>query len=306
MSNALSLQWRAQAACRDADPDLFFPIGSSDPAVTQTEEAKSICRACPVQAACLEWALKSGQDHGIWGGLDEHERAATRRHPEAPVAEQPTQTEQPVAAAPPPDDGVAARRQDVFARRTLDAGDGHREWKGAEPVTVGATRYTARKLSWLIEHGVAPEGKLLVTCGHIGCITATHLQDSGRPATGCGTRNGYLAHLSAGEPACPNCLQANAEQRRRNAAAAKATPCGTTAAYYQHLMAGEPIDPACQAASDRYEQQLTPPPSPPDCGTRGGYQKHLRAEETPCTPCRQANADADRRLRNTGTTLAAA
>lgn len=38
------------------------------------------------------------------------------------------------------------------------------------------------------------------------------------------------------------------------------------------------------------------------CGTRNGYQRHLAAGEEPCTPCRKANTDADRRLRNTGTT----
>ncbi len=305
MSNALSPQWRAHAACRNADPDLFFPIGTSGPALAQAEEAKAVCRTCPVQATCLQWALESGQDHGIWGGLHEHERTGSRRRPATPAVERP-KVEQPVTEAPPAGDDITARRQEVFARRTLDAGNNHREWQGAEPVTVGATRHTARKLSWLIEHGVAPEGKLLVTCGHTGCVTAAHLQDSGRPATGCGTRNGYLAHLAAGDPACPDCLHANAEQRRRNAAATKVTPCGTTAAYYQHLMAGEEIDPACQAASDQYEQQLTPPPPPPKCGTRGGYERHRRAGETACTPCRQANTDADRRLRNTGTTLAAA
>lgn len=123
MSNALSLQWRAQAACRDADPDLFFPIGSSGPAVTQTEEAKSICRACPVQAACLEWALKSGQDHGIWGGLDEHERAATRRHPEAPVVER------PAAAAPRP---------------TTESQPGGRTSSLAAPSTPGAATANGR------------------------------------------------------------------------------------------------------------------------------------------------------------------
>ncbi|MFD8407204.1 WhiB family transcriptional regulator [Streptomyces anulatus] len=81
--------------------------------------------------------------------------------------------------------------------------------------------------------------------------------------------------------------------------------CGTTKAYYRHLQAGEPIDPACQAASDAYKQQLTPPAPPAACGTRSGYQKHRRLGETACDPCRQANSDADRRLRNTGTTAAA-
>lgn len=42
------------------------------------------------------------------------------------------------------------------------------------------------------------------------------------------------------------------------------------------------------------------------CGTRPGYQRHLRQGTEPCAPCRRANADADNRLRWTGTTKAAA
>ncbi|MCI4043390.1 MULTISPECIES: WhiB family transcriptional regulator [unclassified Streptomyces] len=71
--------WRLHAACREEDPDLFFPIGSTGPAVVQEAEAKTVCRTCPVQAACLEWALENGQDSGIWGGLSENERRALKR-----------------------------------------------------------------------------------------------------------------------------------------------------------------------------------------------------------------------------------
>lgn len=45
---------------------------------------------------------------------------------------------------------------------------------------------------------------------------------------------------------------------------------------------------------------------PAKCGTRSGYQKHLREKTEICQPCRQANTDADNRLRRTGTTKAAA
>jgi hypothetical protein len=47
-------------------------------------------------------------------------------------------------------------------------------------------------------------------------------------------------------------------------------------------------------------------PEPAKCGTRAGYQKHLREKTAICGPCRQANTDADNRLRRTGTTKAAA
>ncbi|MFE7324115.1 WhiB family transcriptional regulator [Streptomyces sp. NPDC057565] len=71
--------WRMHAACRDEDPDLFFPIGSTGPALVQTEEAKEVCRGCPVREQCLEWAMENGQDSGVWGGLGEAERRALKR-----------------------------------------------------------------------------------------------------------------------------------------------------------------------------------------------------------------------------------
>ena len=47
------VHWRDAAACRQTDPDLFFPIGDSGPALRQIDEAKRICHACPVRARCL-------------------------------------------------------------------------------------------------------------------------------------------------------------------------------------------------------------------------------------------------------------
>jgi WhiB family redox-sensing transcriptional regulator len=66
--------WRADAACRDADPELFFPDVDLRSARNQVKTAKLICRGCPVSATCLSWALASGQEAGIWGGLTEDER----------------------------------------------------------------------------------------------------------------------------------------------------------------------------------------------------------------------------------------
>ncbi|MFJ3189127.1 WhiB family transcriptional regulator [Streptomyces halstedii] len=71
--------WRTHAACRDEDPDLFFPIGTTGPALVQTEEAKAVCRGCPVRQQCLDWALENNQDAGVWGGLGETERRTLKR-----------------------------------------------------------------------------------------------------------------------------------------------------------------------------------------------------------------------------------
>ena len=73
------MDWRHHALCRDEDPELFFPIGTTGPAAVQVEEAKVVCGRCSVTEACLEWALESGQDSGVWGGTSEDERRALTR-----------------------------------------------------------------------------------------------------------------------------------------------------------------------------------------------------------------------------------
>lgn len=73
------MDWRHRSACLDEDPELFFPIGNTGPAILQIEEAKLVCRRCDVREQCLQWALESGQDHGVWGGLSEDERRALKR-----------------------------------------------------------------------------------------------------------------------------------------------------------------------------------------------------------------------------------
>jgi WhiB family redox-sensing transcriptional regulator len=67
-------EWRSLAACRDVDTAVFFPETESEVAT-----AKAICAACPVREACLDFALITRQDDGVWGGLDENERRRVRR-----------------------------------------------------------------------------------------------------------------------------------------------------------------------------------------------------------------------------------
>lgn len=71
--------WRQLAACKEEDPELFFPIGTSGPALLQIEQAKAVCFRCPAATDCLAWALDTGQDSGVWGGLSEDERRALKR-----------------------------------------------------------------------------------------------------------------------------------------------------------------------------------------------------------------------------------
>jgi WhiB family redox-sensing transcriptional regulator len=88
--------WRDQAACRDlvtADYDPFF-AGTKE----STEAAIAICAGCPVRHDCLTFAVRTGQQYGVWGGQPEqiirrliatdragrpHRRQAPAGHPQA-------------------------------------------------------------------------------------------------------------------------------------------------------------------------------------------------------------------------------
>lgn len=71
--------WRLDASCRDSNPDLFFPIGTTGPAVDQIEAAKRVCRTCESQEPCLDFALATNQESGVWGGTSEEERRKLRK-----------------------------------------------------------------------------------------------------------------------------------------------------------------------------------------------------------------------------------
>ncbi|HVF06071.1 MAG TPA: WhiB family transcriptional regulator [Frankiaceae bacterium] len=77
------MDWRHRALCRDEDPELFFPIGTTGPAAQQVEDAKAVCQRCDVVSDCLQWALETGQDAGVWGGTSEEERRAIKRRANA-------------------------------------------------------------------------------------------------------------------------------------------------------------------------------------------------------------------------------
>ena len=78
--------WRARGACRDLEPDLFFP----DPSESAVD-ALTACSACVVRPQCLTWALQTRQQYGIWGGTTEDDRRhllATPHEPRPAAASQ--------------------------------------------------------------------------------------------------------------------------------------------------------------------------------------------------------------------------
>lgn len=66
--------WRQDAACRELDTNIFFPVTDEE-----AGPAREVCASCPVREECLEFALATHQDDGVWGGLTETERRRLRR-----------------------------------------------------------------------------------------------------------------------------------------------------------------------------------------------------------------------------------
>ncbi|QEU76464.1 WhiB family transcriptional regulator [Streptomyces nitrosporeus] len=186
--------------CRE-DPDLFFPVGTTGPALAQAEEAKAVCRRCPVMEQCLQWVLAEGPQAGIWAATDEAERTKlrrrTRRTAQARHAPQTAQT----------------RVRQLLDTHTVDLGDGHRGWRGG-PVRIDGVVHSGKQVAWVAAHGVRPAAPLLGTCHRAGCVVAAHQRLRTDPAS-CGTRPGYQGHLARGEDPCTPCRQANTDADRR-------------------------------------------------------------------------------------------
>ena len=76
-------EWRAHAACSNFDTNLFFPEPEAPDALAQIAKAKAVCAACPVRENCLEFAIRTRQLDGVWGGHTPEERRSIRRRRQA-------------------------------------------------------------------------------------------------------------------------------------------------------------------------------------------------------------------------------
>jgi Transposase and inactivated derivatives len=129
-------EWRSQAACRTADPELFFPSADNGPAYAgQVAAAKAICAGCPVRVSCLDEALER-IPFGIAGGLTPEERRRSRDRAVLSAAEV-------LEVGLRPD----ARRVEVEAAGRLLLADGHTPNEVARRCGVAertVTRWIAR------------------------------------------------------------------------------------------------------------------------------------------------------------------
>lgn len=197
--------WLSTAPCK-AEPEAMFPGTLTH----EIEHAKAYCRRCPAVERCLQWALDTGTEHGVWGGLTEDERRTLTRRAARKAHHQPVPTDVVLQRK-------ASSLKEAFTRRTSRTDDGHLLWQGMHKLKYGGNQYTMLQAAFLIGYGRQAKGLVQRTCEQKGCCLPQHLADDTIRAARavCGTRAGYLRHRKAGQTACQACRRANTDADNR-------------------------------------------------------------------------------------------
>lgn len=159
--------WLTNAPCK-TDPDAMFP-GSLDHDI---EQAKTVCRGCSVIERCLQWALDTGEEHGVWGGLSEKERRRLLRN-------------RPIRRISVDDyTGIPATRTPIAGRTLQEAWDSgiepdgeHLRWLGKRAIHHIDGAVTPNRLAFYLDRGRWPEGEVRRMCRAQGCVKPSHLTD---------------------------------------------------------------------------------------------------------------------------------
>jgi WhiB family redox-sensing transcriptional regulator len=67
-------EWMLEGDCSSSNAEAFFPERGAPCAA-----AREMCAGCPVREQCLDYALKTRQRDGVWGGTTPKERARILR-----------------------------------------------------------------------------------------------------------------------------------------------------------------------------------------------------------------------------------
>ena len=59
--------------------EALVPVGTTGAAIDQIDAAKGVCRSCEALEPCLDFALATNQESGVWGGTSEEERRKLRK-----------------------------------------------------------------------------------------------------------------------------------------------------------------------------------------------------------------------------------
>lgn len=282
--------WRHAAACREEDPELFFPLGHSGTWLHVIDEAKAVCHRCPVRENCLQWALETGEQIGVYGGLTEQERRALKRRPARPISVDDytgtSDARQPVNTL-----------EEAWKLYTHTDGD-HILWIGPKVIHLAGQQQTPNRIAFQLGRGRQPEGDTKRTCDLVGCVKPAHLADRTERSQGDpgdilrtildqNTVASFDGHLDWTGPG-KTTVQGREYTPRQVAfiVGRGRLPQGSvrTGCVHRGCVASAHLNDA--------EERGT-------CGTRNGYLWHRKRGEDVCGPCKAANV-AYNRARRTG------
>jgi hypothetical protein len=158
--------WRGRAACRAVAPDLMFP----DNDAVLINEARRICKDCPVRLECLTDAFAVGEVHGVRGGTSPRDRKRIAERVERGAS----LTDELRRAALPRELDLGKE----LDKRTEDGPDGHTRWLlRSTTLCLGGRIYTPMQLAFTVGYDRPPVGTVRAACGVVGCVTPDHLTD---------------------------------------------------------------------------------------------------------------------------------
>jgi hypothetical protein len=282
--------WLTTAPCH-TDPDTMF-----DTTDAGVEAAKEFCRRCPAVERCLQWALDTGEQHGVWGGLSEQERRQLRRGGGRPVSiEEFTGTREPRRMV-----NTFEESWDMYAKPDGE----HTLWTGPKVVyrSQPRTQTTPNRLSFYLDRGNWPDGDVKRMCPVDGCVHPAHLKDRAERDANPPTADTYRELIAAHTEPLPGGHLRWTGARKPFVAGRETTP-GQVAFFADR---GRPavgtVRARCGVSGCVNAEHLSDQQERGACGTRAGDQLHRRLREPACGACRVANTQADNRLRSTGTT----
>ncbi|MFK0124933.1 WhiB family transcriptional regulator [Streptomyces nigra] len=285
--------WLATAPCK-TDPDVMF-----DTSTAGVEKAKSICRTCPVIDRCLQWALDTGEEHGVWGGLSEQDRRTLKRNAGRPISiDEFTGTHEPRRP-------VASFEEswDLYAKPDGE----HILWTGPKVIyqSQSKTQTTPNRLSFYLDRGHWPEGDTKRMCPAEGCVHPKHLADRAERAANPPappTQDDYRALLDKHTEALPGGHVRWTGPAKPFVGGRETTPGKVAFFAGRGRPAVGAVRATCGVSGCVEVSHLSDQEDRGACGTRVGYLLHRRLREPACSACRVANTAANNRLRRTGTT----
>lgn len=166
--------WRDKGACREANNDNWFPQPGQTSAV---RTAKQVCFGCPVIMECAQYALRTRQADGVWGGLSESQRVTIIKNYRAEL-DNLDRVRQLVLRTLQPEINPIHSLRDLWDDRTKPLPGGHIGWTGkSSSFSFRGLVFTPRQLSFYLDRGHKADGAVKRTCVVVECIHPAHIAD---------------------------------------------------------------------------------------------------------------------------------